>query len=75
MNIQEGGRRLVATISWVVAIRIWIGWFIVFEGAYPIWWLIGLAVGFLARFICSRICTWILEGFVGTDEKGDSNND
>jgi len=73
MGIREGGRRLVKTISWIVAIPISISGMIFFNitQSNDLWTVVGLIIGILAGFICSRIGHWVLEGFVDDQENND----
>lgn len=71
MNIIKGGSRLIAVLSWLVAICVWIAWLILYDDGVFIWHGVGLIIGILAGFICNRIGHWVLEGFVIDQENND----
>ena len=71
MNIEEGGRRLVAVISWIVAIFIWLAWFVLYRKVPLVWYGVGVVVGIIAGLICSRIGLWIVDGFMVDQENNE----
>ncbi|MBW8016465.1 MAG: hypothetical protein FVQ82_09775 [Planctomycetes bacterium] len=68
MNIEKGGKRLVMTISWLIAIRIYIGWPTFADNPRPLWYFLGLGVSLLAVIVCIAIGNWVLDGFIDNQE-------
>lgn len=74
MDIREGSRRLVKTISWIVAIRVSIAGVIFFHKMHSNELgvvVVSLIIGIFAGLICNKIGLWIVEGFAGEKKNND----
>jgi len=84
MDFREGGRRLVLTLAWITVIAIWLKGFgfsvafantrenIMFGG-----WVLTLIIGSIAGVAVNIIGLWIVDGFIGVENRNDEeeNND
>lgn len=71
IDIEKGGRRLVLVVSWVAAVIVFFACAIAEINVGGAHLGISAIIGGFAGMICNIIGRWVLDGFIGDQEKKD----